>query len=382
MAAKRSLRSVVGRMLGRKPPPVHERRAPIPVMPEGVPVTEEAMLKAFRFTENQMEKFQLLAEMRHETVAQAAAATLRNLMSVVPASMRERNLVLDAPVKSLEVVEGLVRVELNNGRVLWNFPSRLRYENLYYTFRDKLPKFVKAETYGPFHDVRFRYLNAGLRPFFPSYPGAVVIEGGAYIGWKALGYYDKIERDGKVIAVEIGGEQFAMLQRNVDTNHLGGKIIPLRCGIWKEKGTMEAKYQVYASHSLLPPDEHAHYTRSEIVETDTLDNIIDNHGLEVVDYINLQTNGAEGAALEGLVRNLDRVKIVYVGAHYHIDGVPQDKYIVEWMQGRGYKILAKYRGSITAATPRWASQYKANDNLKLNWERSTAGPGADLDIDE
>jgi len=329
----------------------------------------EEILKDLKFGELQLNKLKRVAELRGESLEKTVSRTFRNLMSVVPASIKPRNIVTDAPVKSISHEDGLVKIVLDNERVTWNFPSRQRYANLYYTFRDLVPRFVDAASYGPYHDVAFRYLAATKTPYFPTHDGAVVIEGGAYIGIKALGYYDAIESNGKVIAIEIGGEQYRLLCRNVEANGLQGKIIPVRCGIWHEAGEMEAEFEVYASHSLRPPDEHKHYSRRETVPTNTLDNIIDEYSLEVVDYLNLQINGAEGNAIDGLQRNFDKVKIIYVGAHYTLDGAPHDQVTVKQLQDRGCTILYKTKGSIWAVTPKWAHEFEPMKGWSMDWVR-------------
>lgn len=315
-------------------------------------------LARLELNERQIRKLRRVAELRRQSLQEAAVQTFGNLLKVVPASIKPRNIVTDAPVKSIGMEGGLARIELKNGRVFYNFPSRQRYTNLYYTFHDLLPKEVTAETYGPYHDVSFRYLRATEVPFFPDHEGVTVIEGGAYVGLKAIGYYDGLKEGGKVIAVEIGRAPYELLCKNIEANALEGKVIPVHCGIYKDVGEMEAKYEIYASHSLTPPDEHNQYTRRETVRTDTLDNIIDAHNLETVDYINLQLNGAEGAAIDGLRRNLDKVKIIYIGAHYHVNGQPQDEIIVKQLIERGCRILHKRGGGITAVTPKWLHEYE------------------------
>jgi FkbM family methyltransferase len=170
-----------------------------------------------------------------------------------------------------------------------------------------------------------------------------------------------------VIAIEIGAQNYSVLEKNIKVNNLEDWIMPLRCGIWSEPGEMEAEYEIYASHSLMPPDEHKHYTKKETVKTDTLDNIIDYYNLEVVDFINLQINGAEGEAIKGLERNFDKVKLLRIGAHYTIDGEPQDELIINQLKERGCTILEKIKGNITAATPPWASEF-ANSPLRSYFE--------------
>ena len=66
----------------------------------------------------------------------------------------------------------------------------------------------------------------------------------------------------------------------------------LHAGVWNAVEEREYEYEALASHSLRAPDEHRHFTKSNRILTDTLDNIIDNSGVETFHFLNVQTGGS------------------------------------------------------------------------------------------
>jgi FkbM family methyltransferase len=319
---------------------------------------EALMLQAlWSFTDREMAKLNRVAELRHEELIPAFRHTVSNLLGRIPATMADRNIVRDLDFESVEFEGGMTRIKLTNGRVFYGYPSRLKYINVFYTFKDLIPQGFMPETYAAGVDAIARYRRGADYPFFPG-PGGVVIEGGAYVGYKAIRFGEVVGPTGRVIAIEIGRANYDMLCRNIHANGMEKFITPVHCGIWKERGEMTAQFEIYASHALAPPEEHDFYTRQETVPTDTLDNIIDAHDLERVDFINLQTNGSEIEAIEGIQRRFNDVKIIRAGAFYKREGVHQADAIAELFERRGCKLLQFTRNlGVTAVTPKFVHEY-------------------------
>jgi FkbM family methyltransferase len=203
-----------------------------------------------------------------------------------------------------------------------------------------------------------RYKKGMQHRHFPG-AGGVVIEGGAYIGYKAVRFAEIVGAAGKVIAIEIGRQNYELMCRNIHANNMTSIITPVHCGIWKERGRMEAAFEHSNYYHLATPEEHEFMTRRESVPTETLDDIIDAHNLNIVDFLNIQTNGAELEAIEGLDRRLDSVKIIRTAAYYTRDGVPQTDAVMELLQKKGCTILMRAKaGQIIAATRRFAGEFR------------------------
>lgn len=324
--------------------------------------SERAAIDAFQskwgLGVKQMARIKMIAELRNQSIEVAFRKTISNFIMSIPAKVVERNVLRDLEFESVGIENGLTKLVLSNGRTFYGFPSRVKHISLYFTFADIVPRGVKAETYAACLDAVVRYQRGGQYKYFPG-PGGVVIEGGAYIGYKAVRMAEIVGPGGKVVAIEIGRRNFEVLRMNVQVNGLSEVIVPLHCGIWKERGTMEAHFEYANAYHLATPDEHDFCTATETVPTDTLDGIMDAQNLDVVDFLNLQLNGAEFEALEGLNKRFKDVKVLRVAAYYTRNGVRQVDPIVALLKERGCKILmVGGMGSVIAATPRFANDYE------------------------
>jgi len=255
--------------------------------------------------------------------------TLSNLIKVVPKSISPRHLLSKSVIERVQFVErsgDLIKIGLNTGEVLHSFPSRQHYRNYYYCFRDMLPKYASPENYQPLCDIQYRYFRAQdslqslIEAGFLSTTNLNIIECGAYVGWKALGYSKYIGETGKIIAIEISPLQSAVCDKNLKDNLSPSQYDSINVGIWSEIGTQNYRYEHLASHSIRTPDEHQFHSQESVTKTDTLANIINKMAVEQIDFINIQTGGAEYEALLGLGDEIERVKLICVGAHYHLSG--------------------------------------------------------------
>lgn len=283
---------------------------------------------------------------------------IRNLVKVIPNSVKPVHRVPQEVLDDIKVIERenrYVRLDLKSGLTLRTFPSRQQYRNYYYCFRDFLPRIVTPESYQGVYDIAFR-LNRGdeiLRSLkdmgLVAHRGDLnIIECGAYNGWKALGFARHIGQTGKVIALEIDDEQFELCHLNLATNLPKEQFQTWHAGIWHTVEEREYTFEHYASHSLRTPDEHLHHTQTKKIRTETLDNVIDQSGVEVFDFLNIQTGGAELEAVQGLERHLDSIKLMWIGSHYVHDGVSIRYRCVQHLLERGCRIFGKGREEITS----------------------------------
>ncbi len=264
-----------------------------------------------------------------------------------------------------------IKITLKDGTVLWTFPSRQHYRNFYYCFRDLYPSFVTPENYQALCDVDSRYFVAtrNLQNFIDKKwlvkkeNSLNVIECGAYVGWKALGYAKHIGEKGKVVAIEIDKPQFELCQRNLAENLQPNQFQCFNTGVWYEEGEKEYSYEHYASHSLNTPDEHDFHSQTAKTKTETLDNIIDQSALGYVDFINVQTGGSEYETVLGLERNLDKVGLIYLGTHYYINGESVRHKCLQYLLSKGFRI---HKDGVFYADLDVAQQHETGGLLAMN----------------
>jgi FkbM family methyltransferase len=308
---------------------------------------DEALLSALRSSLSERE-WQKIENLMHARGDSSLLKIVQNMVKVIPASVKPEHRVPQEVLDNIESIERenrFIRLDLKSGLTLRTFPSRQQYRNYYYCFRDLLPETVTPESYQPVHDITFRLdrgdeLIASLkrRGLIAPEGDLNIIECGAYNGWKALGFARHIGETGKVIALEIDDEQFELCRMNLSANLPEERFQAIHSGIWHTVEEREYSFEHYASHSLRTPDEHLHHTQKKTIRTETLDSIIDQSGVELFDFLNIQTGGAELEAVQGLDRNLDAVKVMWVGSHYVHEGVSIRYRSVEHLLNRGCRV--------------------------------------------
>lgn len=294
-------------------------------------------------------------------------ATTQGAMATIPRRLTRSSYALPHHLEELGVaiadvgVDGDNRpwVELDNGRVFHNIHSPTKFRNMYYLLRDVIDSRLTADTYVMAVDVCNRYLWRGRRHSKLPGPGGVIVEAGAFIGMKAIRYAEIVGDTGRVIPIEISRSNFDVMVANIEANDLGHVVSPVLAGVWSEPGMMESKSRGGAFHALAPSDHHDHLEGRLLVRTDTLDNIIDDADVDVVDYLNLQLNGTEIEGLQGLDRRFDDVRVFRVASYYSRDGRPNADVVIDMLQRRGATVLARSAvGLVTAVGRRWADDYR------------------------
>jgi FkbM family methyltransferase len=135
-------------------------------------------------------------------------------------------------------------------------------------------------------------------------PGDTVLDIGANIGAHTLPLANLVGPSGKVIACEATAHAFAKLQANIGLNpRLEGRIVASQTIVMAGHRDL-APRELYSSWPLAAaPDLHSkHLGRMQSTEgatVATLDEIIDQHGIDQVRLIKIDVDGFECAVLKG-----------------------------------------------------------------------------------
>lgn len=149
----------------------------------------------------------------------------------------------------------------------------------------------------------------------------VVIEAGAHIGLYSM-YFGRNVGSGRVLAFEPGRTNFMFLSRNISTNRLQ-RVVPINAGLSNEVGSQKLlskrfntqKGTFKSDKQSLMRATHEPLIESMIPVT-TIDAAVDEHRLDRVDFIKVDTEGYEPFVVEGMVRTLDRFDpFVYFEIH-------------------------------------------------------------------
>ncbi len=138
-------------------------------------------------------------------------------------------------------------------------------------------------------------------------------------------FADRSSQQGKVFCFEINPDNLAILERNLALNrHLADRVIVERKALWEKSG-QTLGFKPYGPGtslfnsgpsgpvSLLQSDESG----SVKVSTISIDDFVQERGIKKVDYIKMDIEGSELAALHGAEKTLRRFRPRLAIALYH-----------------------------------------------------------------
>ena len=148
-------------------------------------------------------------------------------------------------------------------------------------------------------------------------PGNIVVDAGASGSGIATMCFSKLVGDtGKVIALEPDKKNFQVLEQNLKLNDVKN-VIALNKGLWSREETLSFDSGMGESSSVSFTNEHDGGNRVNIACVD-LDHLLKDLGVQGVDFIKMDIEGAEIEALEGMKSTLNAAKPSLAIASYHI----------------------------------------------------------------
>jgi FkbM family methyltransferase len=167
----------------------------------------------------------------------------------------------------------------------------------------------------------------------------VFIDVGAYQGLYTV-YACKHAK--KVLAVEPNPMALAYLKTNIALNNCHNTIVaPKAAG--DRRGMVKLRIPRPAKKGHISTMASIVWSFEEAleidVEADTLDNIVDEAGLDTIDIVKIDVEGAEGLVVKGAERTLRKARAILVEIW------PENTWIISYLQALGYrltKVIAHY----------------------------------------
>lgn len=303
-------------------------------------------------------KLKVFAEIIGTSEEKAAIELYRRMFADLPERPLGFFLLPDMKIRACaRIAEDLMRLELNNGRAFLGQRSNGKEYALHSAFRRYLPEIVTGDGYKLALDIQRRYMRTELHWYNSG--GGVFVEGGCYTGMKAISWHDTSPKPVRIIAVEIGGTNAKILAANIRENRLEDSIKPVHAGLWRETGEGTQKHDFSTRRFLETSDRwEKHMEHEEKVRLLTTGALLDECGVDVADYFNLQVNGAEIEVLGGA--DFDRVKVFGIAAYYSQDGRRNADVVREMLTAKGCTILSESSmGRIAAVTPKFRDEIMA-----------------------
>ena len=150
--------------------------------------------------------------------------------------------------------------------------------------------------------------------------GDVVIDCGAHVG--VMTRYALDQGASKVIAVEPDPSNILCLRRNFAYELAAGTVTLVEKGVWNEEAVIRFEHDVHDSsrHTF----QHQPDAEVELISIPVapLDQIVSELGLEQIDFIKMDIEGAEREALAGAQETLKRFRPEMAICTYHLDDDP------------------------------------------------------------
>ncbi len=153
--------------------------------------------------------------------------------------------------------------------------------------------------------------------------GDTVIDCGAHVG--VFTRYALSRGAGRVVAIEPVPQNLISLEANFDGEIRGGKVIVVKAGVWNERSEIPLGYNEKnsARHSFV--GGHDEHVVMKTAPVKPLDEIVAELGLDRVDFIKMDIEGAERFALRGAVETLQQFRPRLAICTYHL---PDDAMVV------------------------------------------------------
>jgi FkbM family methyltransferase len=160
----------------------------------------------------------------------------------------------------------------------------------------------------------------------------VFIDVGAYQGLYTV---YACRRARRVLAVEPNPMALAYLMANVALNNCHNTIVVPKV-VSDKRGVVKLRIPRPARRGHIPTTASIVWSFEEAleidVEADTLDNIVDDVGLDTVDFVKIDVEGAEGV-VKGAERTLRKAKALL------IEIWPENSWVFEYLKSLKYKLI-------------------------------------------
>ena len=198
---------------------------------------------------------------------------------------------------------------------------------------------LSAADLGVFKEV---FLEKAYADGFPFHAPATVLDVGAHKGFFTLFASRGIAAGGRVVSVEPASSNVEALRRHLSLNGLEDKVQVLQAGVGAENGTA----WLYSG----APENRSLYTRAggndpggESVDVLSLEEVFRRAGLERVDFLKMDCEGAEYAALYAAPDAL-LAKVRCLSLEFHDLGKPEATALElgRFLRTKGFRVTHRH----------------------------------------
>ena len=154
------------------------------------------------------------------------------------------------------------------------------------------------------------YIRRWAERFFKVKSGQVVIDAGAYIGGFTFYVAKKVGKAGRVIAFEPDPKNYQILKRNIENSNFKN-IILINKALGNSVKEVELESANHFSSVVIKTSKKPTYK----VQQTTIDQEISRLGIQKVDFIKMNIEGAETNAIKGATKTLLNTRYISISCH-------------------------------------------------------------------
>lgn len=177
-------------------------------------------------------------------------------------------------------------------------------------------------------------------------PGDVVVDAGAFTGDYTFFASRRVGPAGRVLAFEPDPKSREVLARHARKERHGQNITIVPKGLWNQNATLRFN-DLNSLQSKLEPDAPSGPS-TITVDVCRLDDELKQLGVDRIDVLKMDIEGAEIEAIQGCDETLARDDVKVIIASYHIvNGETTSHYLERYLKARGYEAKSDFPKHLT-----------------------------------
>jgi FkbM family methyltransferase len=169
------------------------------------------------------------------------------------------------------------------------------------------------------------------RVFQPK-EGMAIVDAGSHVGFYSIMAARRVGSRGTVYSFEPDPYNHALLTANLRMNKLTMRVTPFKIALSDCTGTARLYHDPrwHRGHTLIKAEMHK---QSVPVKTERLDTIVDKEGIDHIDILKVDVEGAEPQVLKGAEDSINCIQNATVAAYHNIG---------PWQTKNEHEAVAKY----------------------------------------
>jgi FkbM family methyltransferase len=256
--------------------------------------------------------------------------------------------ILNNMINKVELLkDDVLFVELNNGMKFYGQREHIVDNRVKHANPQKLDKIKGFEyfvsVWGPLHK---QFVECLYEKYYRLKRGDIVVDAGAHIGTFTIKAARIVGPEGMVIAIEPDERNLSFLKRNIEENGLENVVVVPK-GVWSRKDKLKLLISSRSSEGNSFGKDDFMGDKSTDVEVDSLDNILQELGINRINFIKMNIEGAEIEALKGMDETLrdNNVNLAIEAAHF-VNGKGAYEIVNPQLKNRGFEVRTRWKGLI------------------------------------